>query len=64
MIAHAAQKAAESGENIARAIKNASQFFTMKNYMQQSFASTMFIGIIISLTISLLIRKKSKWWQD
>ncbi|MNE09369.1 hypothetical protein D3C80_1020420 [compost metagenome] len=64
MIAHAAQKAAENGENITQATKNAAQFFTMKSYMQQSFAGTMFIGLTLTLLISIFIKKKSRLWQD
>lgn len=64
MISHAAQKAAENGESITQATKNAAQFFNMKSYMQQSFAGTMFIGLTLTLIISIFIKKKSRLWQD
>lgn len=64
MISHTAQKAAENGENISQATQNAAQFFNMKSYMQQSFAGTMFIGLTLTLLISIFIKKKSRLWQD
>ena|SRR2546428_4851193 len=64
MIEHMKADAAKNGTNILEAETNARHYFSLSNYMIQSFFSTLLIGVVISLIIAASIKKKIILWQD
>ncbi|UKJ07864.1 DUF4199 domain-containing protein [Solitalea lacus] len=58
MVEYTVDKFAGAGKDVAHVRIEAQKYYSLKSFMQKSFAGTMFIGLIISFVLALFSAKE------